>query len=200
MPAEDNVQVAADPNQQNQNQGPWALVKTVVKQMLIFYFISQVTSGLFKSKTPTTNNQNSGDSQLATPNSSPGNLFPRGSILDMYVYLSESDYFDDFSDPKALYWHIPALEYGNWNLGPLNDGVFTLNGNFELTKVIFFYKFLKIFIYLCLIIKTMQNNGSIYLHAFFTENGRSPNPKDKETYSKRKTFSSFKSKFFNLIF
>lgn len=38
----------------------------------------------------------------------------------------------------------------------------------------------------------MKNNGSIYLHVFFTENGRSPNPKDKETYSKRMTFSTFK--------
>lgn len=134
--AQENVQVAADPNQQNQNQGPWALVKTVVKQMLIFYFISQVTSGLFRSKAPTSS-QNSGDSQSVIPNSSPGNLFPRGSILDMYVYLSESDYFDNFADPKALYWYLPSIEYGNWNSGPQKDGIFTLNGDFELTKVKF---------------------------------------------------------------
>lgn len=38
----------------------------------------------------------------------------------------------------------------------------------------------------------MQNNGSIYLHVYFTEHGRSPNPNDKETYSKRRTFSTFK--------
>lgn len=42
----------------------------------------------------------------------------------------------------------------------------------------------------------MQNNGTIYMHVYVTENGRSPNPRDKETYSKRRTFSSFKSKIF----
>jgi hypothetical protein len=39
----------------------------------------------------------------------------------------------------------------------------------------------------------MKNNGTIYLHVYFTEAGRSPDPKDKETYSKRRTFSTFKS-------
>ncbi len=38
----------------------------------------------------------------------------------------------------------------------------------------------------------MKNNGSIYIHTYFTESGRSPNPADKETYSKRRTFSTFK--------
>ena len=38
----------------------------------------------------------------------------------------------------------------------------------------------------------MQNNGSIYIHVFVTEHERSPNPQDKETYSRRRTFSSFK--------
>ena len=42
----------------------------------------------------------------------------------------------------------------------------------------------------------MQNNGTIYLHVFFTEAGRSPDPSHKETYSKRRTFSTSKS---NLI-
>ncbi len=40
----------------------------------------------------------------------------------------------------------------------------------------------------------MQNNGSIYIHVIVTEHERSPNPLDKETYSRRRTFSSFKSK------
>ena len=30
------------------------------------------------------------------------------------------------------------------------------------------------------------------MHVYFTESGRSPNPSDKDTYSKRRTFSSFK--------
>ena len=38
----------------------------------------------------------------------------------------------------------------------------------------------------------MKNNGSIYMHVYFTETGRSPNPADKETFSRRRTFFSFK--------
>ncbi|RNA33977.1 cleft lip and palate transmembrane protein -like [Brachionus plicatilis] len=169
MPDQDVAQGAA--NQENQGNQTWKLVQNVIKQMLIFYFISQVTSGFFKSKPQT--QTSTGDSQSVVPSTNPGNIFPKGSIFDMHVYLSEHDYFDSFDDQKALYWLQPAIEYGNWNIGPEKDGILKLNGNFELTE-------------------TMKNNGSIYLHVFFTENGRSPNPKDKETYSKRMTFSSFK--------
>ncbi|CAF0939732.1 unnamed protein product [Brachionus calyciflorus] len=174
MSAQENAQVPveAPQNQQQQATSFWGVAQNVIKQMLIFYFISQVTSGFFKSK-PTVNQNSGGDSNPVVPNSNPGNLFAKGSLLDMYVYLSEHDYFDSFDDEKALYWFIPSIEYGNWNIGPEQNGNFLKNGNFELNK-------------------NMQNNGSIYLHVFMTENGRSPNPKDKETYSKRKTFSTFK--------
>ena len=45
----------------------------------------------------------------------------------------------------------------------------------------------------------MQNNGSIYLHVYFTESGRSQNPYDKETYARRRTFSTFKRKLITKI-
>ncbi len=46
----------------------------------------------------------------------------------------------------------------------------------------------------------MQNNGSILLHVYFTESGRSPDPHEKDTYSKRRTFSTFKRKTHFLAF
>lgn len=133
MPNQDIAQGEANP--ENQGNQTWKLIQTVVKQMLIFYFISQVTSGFFKSKPQT--QTNSGDSQSAMPVGSPaGNIYPRGSVFDMHVYLSEDDYFDSFDDDnKIFYWFQPNIEYGNWNIGPEQDGIFKINGNFELTEV-----------------------------------------------------------------
>jgi hypothetical protein len=50
-------------------------------------------------------------------------------------------------------------------------------------------------ILLLILLKTMANNGSIYLHVFMTEHGRSPNPFNSDSHSKQHTFSSFKSNF-----
>lgn len=97
----------------------------------------------------------------------------------MYVYLSESEKFKDFANPESLYWYLPGIEYGNWEFGDDHDGTIIYKNQIQLTE-------------------HMQNNGSIYLHTFFTEAGRSPNPADKETYSKRRTFSTFKRRNFHI--
>ena len=53
----------------------------------------------------------------------------------MYVYISESEDFKQFDDPKALYWSIKDIEYGNWYIGENKDGVFINDDKFELTEV-----------------------------------------------------------------
>jgi hypothetical protein len=53
----------------------------------------------------------------------------------MYVYLSESENFRNFKDTNALYWSIKDIEYGNWNGGENNDGIFTYSNQFETTQV-----------------------------------------------------------------
>ena len=56
----------------------------------------------------------------------------------MYVYLSETENFRDFNDSSALYWSIKEIDYGNWNIGENNDGVFTHSGEFPTTEVAFY--------------------------------------------------------------
>ncbi len=89
----------------------------------------------FKSKPPTGPNSTavSGGGNLSPELL--GNLFPRGSHLDLYVYISESDYFDQFSDKNALYFTKKGIEYGDWTFGENNDGVFVYTDQIGLTKV-----------------------------------------------------------------
>jgi hypothetical protein len=154
--------------------------------MLILYLSMQAMNyfrggGVGK---PAVNNGDAGSGSAISNNgevSAPvGNMFPKGTKFDLYCYISEMDEFTDFNNKNALLWSVENIEYGNWYDGPMNDGTFTHDCQIELTK-------------------QMQNNGSIYLHVYFTEAGRSPNPADKETFSKRKTFSSFKSNYFILL-
>lgn len=53
----------------------------------------------------------------------------------MYVYISENDKFTQFSDEKSLVWNLEEIEYGNWSIGPNNDGTFTKSLNVQLTEV-----------------------------------------------------------------
>jgi hypothetical protein len=44
------------------------------------------------------------------------------SKQDLYVYLSESEKFKNFSNPEALIWSEKGLIYGDWSSGPQGDG------------------------------------------------------------------------------
>lgn len=102
------------------------------------------------------------------------NIFENGTLFDLHVYLSESENFKQFDDPRTLIWLERGLIYGDWNSGPLKDG-----------SKIKSYKFIPS--------DQLKNNGSIYLHAYVTKSGKSPNPKlgkniyagDYMSYSKK---------------
>lgn len=166
----------AEPAAAAPRQSTWEIVKSVAGRILFMYMAMQAMS-MFKGGKPMGGPNQVGEpvsnSLSNVPGGQPGNMFPKGSIFDMYVYLSESEKFEDFANPESLYWHLPSIEYGNWEFGDDHDGTIIYKNQIQLTE-------------------HMQNNGSIYLHTFFTEAGRSPNPADKETYSKRRTFSTFK--------
>jgi hypothetical protein len=53
----------------------------------------------------------------------------------MYVYISENDKFTQFDDEANLIWNLEEIEYGNWNIGPNNDGTFTKLSKIQLTEV-----------------------------------------------------------------
>jgi hypothetical protein len=170
-----NTQPQAPPRQSN-----WQLFQSVATRMIIMYFAMNAMSyfrGSANVKPDVTSDGKSSPSSASSSSvlsSGPqGNLFPKGTKFDMYVYLSESENFKNFNDSNALYWSLMNIEYGKWDGGDTNDGLFIYSNQFETTY-------------------NMQNNGSIYLHVYFTENGRSPNPSEKDTYSRRRTFSTFK--------
>ena len=107
--------------------------------MIVFYFAMQAIN-YFKAK-PATTTTGGGNQAVGSGAPPPGaidqlgNMFPKGTKLDMYVYISESNKFDEFENERALFWMIPDLEYGNWNIGKDDDGYLTYENKIELTPV-----------------------------------------------------------------
>lgn len=108
------------------------------------------------------------------------NIFSNGTLFDLSVYLSESENFKRFDDPRSLIWFEEGLIYGDWYSGPNRDGSRVLEHTFVPSE-------------------RLKQNGSIYLHIYITKNGKSPNPKagkgvyagDYMSYS-RKMLNKFK--------
>lgn len=173
----DNNEAAAEATDANvqQEQPPqqtgWQMFKSVAGRMLFMWLVMSAMNMFKGGKSPTSQEQAS--SSLSTTTGQPGNIFHKGTFFDAHIYISEEEKFKDFDNPNSLFWYIDNIEYGNWEFGENKDGVLTKSSQIELNE-------------------RMQDNGTIYLHVYFTETGRSPNPADKETYSKRRTFSTFK--------
>ena len=51
------------------------------------------------------------------------------------MYLSDTEEFTDFSDPKALIWREKGMVYGDWSSGPNGDGTRIHNIEFETSEV-----------------------------------------------------------------
>lgn len=176
MNSEDNAVVASDQpintdNSETQQNGDeaaqpavqpppqaslWSIVKGIILRAVIIYFI---TSFFRRPSTNTT--------APTTPGIQPKpslNLFPNGTIMDLYVYLEE-DKKPSFND-DSLIWFQPNIIYGDWYGGPNGDGTYTLETEITATE-------------------SMQRNSSIWLHTCITKHGRSPNPQMKKKYSRR---------------
>lgn len=117
------------------------MFQSIATRMLIFYFIMQGMN-YFKGKPNQTNVSQSPDAAAAaggggvvTPGQIPGNMFPKGTRFDIYVYICEDSKFDDFENERALYWMIADVEYGNWNIGKERDGNLYFENIIELTPV-----------------------------------------------------------------
>ncbi|XP_076464340.1 putative lipid scramblase CLPTM1 [Babylonia areolata] len=157
-----NTQEGQD--QQPQRPGTWSVIKTLVIRMLFIYFIAS----MFRRSPTTPANDTSGSGSSGVRPSA--NLFDKGTVMDLYVYLSEDEDFKDFKNEDALFWVQKGLVYGDWEHGPNGDGSFEKSGQIEASE-------------------SMQNNGSMYLHVYFVKEGKSPDPADKakKLYSKKNT-------------
>jgi len=136
-------------------------LKSVGMRAMIFYFVMQ-----FFRKPATTPEGGAPGKPVRVPAS---NLFTDGMGFDMYVYLSEQEVFSEFNVPESLVWKKEGLVYGSWDQGPNSDSIFELQTQVKASE-------------------SLQNNGSLYLHAFLVRAGKSPDPATgKGMFSKKWT-------------
>uniref|UniRef100_A0A8B9ZWN0 CLPTM1 regulator of GABA type A receptor forward trafficking n=1 Tax=Anas zonorhyncha TaxID=75864 RepID=A0A8B9ZWN0_9AVES len=87
---------------------------------------------------------------------------------DLYVYISEHEHFTDFNVSSALFWQKRDLVYGDWTSGDNADGCYEHYGEVDISQ-------------------SVQQNGSIYIHVYFTKSGFHPDPRQKNLYRRLAT-------------
>ncbi|KAG9130765.1 hypothetical protein Leryth_012708 [Lithospermum erythrorhizon] len=131
---------------QQQQGGIGQMLTGIVRVMVFWYFASK----FFGPKKPPTSSPDQPSSQIS-------NLFHKGDYLDLYVYLSEREKFNDFGNEDALVWQESNIPYAVW--GPASTRQISLKYNPS---------------------EDLKQNGSLYAHIFFTRAGYPPNPNDPE--------------------
>lgn len=135
---------AAAPQGRQQAGGGFSLTG-IIRMVVFWYFASKFFSPASKK----------------SPNNEPAvlisNLFHKAQPMDMWVYLTENDKFNEFGNESALVWHETNIPYAVW--GPESTRTLTLN--YPPTE-------------------SLKHNGSLYAHVFFAQSGYSPDPSDPE--------------------
>ncbi|KAL6845802.1 hypothetical protein ACP4OV_024377 [Aristida adscensionis] len=93
----------------------------------------------------------------AEPGMLMSNLFQKGEPMDMWMYLSENDKFNDFGNEEALIWHEANIPYAVW--GPTSTR----------TRSLTYYPS-----------EALKHNGSLYAHVYFARSGYPVDPTDPE--------------------
>ncbi|KAE8730677.1 Transmembrane CLPTM1 family protein isoform 3 [Hibiscus syriacus] len=125
-----------------QQQGGFGQSITGIIRIAVFWYFA---SKFFSPKKP------------ADPSHLISNLFQKGEPLDMWLYLSENQRFNDFGNEASLVWHETNIPYATW--GP--ESTRTLSLNYHPSDA-------------------LKNNGSLYAHVFFARSGYPPDPNDPE--------------------
>jgi len=145
----------------------FSMVKSMLLRAMVIYFIMSLFR---RPQQPTTNSSNG---QVSTAKGAATNLFALGTQMDFYVFVSEQVEFGDFNNSEALVWTKKGLSYGDWDSGPNGDGTYSSTKNFPISE-------------------RVQNNGSIYMHAFVVQAGKSPDPSTgKGRFSKKWTMHKY---------
>ncbi|OIW18237.1 hypothetical protein TanjilG_06321 [Lupinus angustifolius] len=140
---------AGQGGQQPQQQGGGGFGKTItgiIRMAVFWYFASKFFS---PKRAPT--------DPSGAPSPLISNLFQQGQPLDMWLYLSEHEKFNDFSSDRDLVWHETNLPYASWGPGSTR----TLALKYDPSEA-------------------LKHNGSLYAHVFFAQSGYSPDPTDPE--------------------
>ncbi|KAL2347127.1 hypothetical protein Fmac_001127 [Flemingia macrophylla] len=130
----------APQGRQQQQQGGFGLTG-IIRMVVFWYFASK----FFSPKKPT------------EPSALISNLFHKAQPLDMWLYLSEREKFNDFGSESSLVWHETNIPYAVWS--PESTRTLTLKYHPS---------------------ESLKHNGSLYAHVFFAHSGFSPDPNDPE--------------------
>lgn len=134
----------------------WSVAKGLIIRVAIIYFVTS-----YFRKQPAT--QAPGTGGDVSPVAST-NLYPNGTIMDMYAYVWESDRFSAFDAEDALVWKERGLVYGDWGGGPNRDSLYVHSARIRASD-------------------KLKNNGSLFLHVYFVPSGNSPDPRAGRSYS-----------------
>ncbi|RTG89098.1 uncharacterized protein DC041_0012882 [Schistosoma bovis] len=150
--------------QQQAQPNKWGMLKAFAFRLLTAYFVLN----LFRRPSP---NQMD-PSKTVIPAT---NLYQSGSMMDLFVYLSEDPTFHSFNNSNALFWYEPNITYGDWNGGPGGDGSYSKISEIQ-----------------CSQFPNLMSNGSLYIHVYFVKPGFSPDPNTGNNYSLK--YTVYKSK------
>ncbi|OPJ83305.1 cleft lip and palate transmembrane protein 1 [Patagioenas fasciata monilis] len=151
---------AAETQRQQPAPNAWQVIKGVLFRIFIIWAIS---SWFRRGPAP----QDPGSAGGA-PRAPSRNLFPKDTLMDLYVYISEHEHFTDFNLSSALFWQKRDLVYGDWTSGENADGCYEHYGEVDISQ-------------------SVQQNGSIYIHVYFTKSGFHPDPRQKNLYRRLAT-------------
>nr|CAD7570481.1 unnamed protein product [Timema californicum] len=107
----------------------FAVTKSLILRALVIYFITSFF------RRPSTTDAPVASADGSSPAKIPAfNLFENGTVMDLYVYISERKDFSEFNNPDALVWRQDGLTYGDWTSGPAGDGSRTMSTNINTSE------------------------------------------------------------------
>ncbi|KAJ8385036.1 hypothetical protein AAFF_G00195660 [Aldrovandia affinis] len=159
------VPAALDPQQQQPPppQPPpnaWQVIKGVLFRIFIIWAISS-----WFRRGPATPEQSG---PAGAPRVPSRNLFPKDTLMDLHVYITQNELFSEFNDTEALFWYQRDLVFGDWVTGDTGDGCYEQYREMDISEEV-------------------QQNGSLYIHVYFTKSGFHPDPKRKGEYRRLAT-------------
>lgn len=155
-------QINADIDEQRRRMQPsklesfFAITKSLILRALVVYFITLMFRQPAAPKPDVVNS-------TGAPRTPSINMFNNGTILDMYCYVSDDEFYDDYKDTDLI-WKHTGIVYGDWSAGDQKDGTFSFSTTITPSSV-------------------LKNNGSTFLHTYFVQTGKSPDPKNKDDYA-----------------
>ncbi|KAJ3675504.1 hypothetical protein LUZ60_004546 [Juncus effusus] len=144
QPAAAAVAAEGAPAQRQGGGGIGQTIAGIVRMAVFWYFAMK----FFSPKKPSNPNE---------PVVLLSNMFQKGEPLDMWLYLTENEKFNEFSNEEALYWHETNIPYATWSPASTR------------TRSLTYYPS-----------EGLKNNGSLYAHVFFAKSGYPPDPSDPE--------------------